>query len=381
MVKLLHGNLVNITILLNLQNFAVSLVSVFVPLLLLQHGMNLRHICLYFLAYAVFKLAATYPSVLLIQKYGPRVGLATALCCCAAYLFSLNSLSAGLPTWTLGTTAATLALSNSFLWNSQHMHIANAMDSSRRGRDLAVIESLGRVMSLAAPLIGGVVIAAGGETMLLLVAVGMTIVGLAPALRIRVDETISSASGRLRYSVRSAPLRDVFANFCFNANTLTATMVWPVYLALTVGDFVGIGVINTVTTLVAVIVLRTAGRRGDNGQHWRVLAEATAFVSLANFLRLFAFSPLTIIGVGATVNVAGTYQMVPWSSTYYGHARDSGTEYVMAMEIGGDLATVAFWTVMLTMSVCMADWRSVFVGAFVLAAVTSWGVLSIRPTV
>ncbi|WP_458091747.1 hypothetical protein [Streptomyces malaysiensis] len=71
------------------------------------------------------------------------------------------------------------------------MHTAQAMDSGRRGRDLAVIESPGRLMGLAAPLVGGVVIAAGGQAALLLIAVGLTLAALVPARRIGGNETIS----------------------------------------------------------------------------------------------------------------------------------------------------------------------------------------------
>ncbi len=86
MCQLLHRDLVNITIANTLRHFGGALVEVFVPLLLIQHGLSITDVCLFYLLYAVTKLIINYPAMRFINRLGASGGLIAARLAYVGYL-------------------------------------------------------------------------------------------------------------------------------------------------------------------------------------------------------------------------------------------------------------------------------------------------------
>ena len=377
--KLLHGDLVGITTSKLIASFGRDLVMVFIPLLLLNNGLKLWQVCGFYVLYALFKLGVNYPSAKLLNHHGARLGLMIGTSATAGFMTLLTIyISAPSNTWLLVAMALLMATQNSFTWNSEHLFISRAMQMERKSRDLATIESLKRVVGIVTPLIGGFIAALAGQVWLTAIAAVLLFIALIPIWRIDRMAGGHKKDVALRYSLRFAPLRDVVANFGFNAHTLVATMVWPIYLAVFVPDFRHIGIIATVASLIAVVVLQIAGKRSDGGKTYRVLTEGTTGSSIMHAAWLFASSnPVTITILSALYDIVLGYQFNPWVSLYYAHTRKGGINYIMSMEIAGDLAYLVLWSVLGIVAYATGD-TSFFTIAFGAAAILAWLCLLMR---
>lgn len=367
-IKLIHQDLVRITQSQLLHTAGSSLVSIFIPLLLLNQGLELYQVCLFYVAYALIKILINYPATLVINRHGARIGLSVGYS--VSFLFVLL-LTAFISTGTLlllYLMPLAKALQNSFLWNSQHLHISNAMNEARKGQDLATIANLKRVASIFAPMIGGFIAVSFGEVWLAGLAAAVIGLSIIPALKIHDTHTVH----KLEYSLRNAPVRDLIANVGFNFHGAVGLMVWPIYLAVFIPNFDDIGIITTISTAFGVIVLQIIGRRGDKGKSHQVLLEGTAAASLAHAGRVLASSnPLTITVVTALYDLAIDYQMNPWVSLYYSHTRRRGINYIMSMEIAGDATYVLLWSLLGVVSYVSHD-TTFFNVAFFSAAGFAW---------
>ena len=87
--SILHKDLVDITIANTLRSFGGALVEVFVPLLLLKHGLSLLGVSLFYVVYAVVKLVINYPSMRFTNRFGARPSLIYRPCClyCVSAVF------------------------------------------------------------------------------------------------------------------------------------------------------------------------------------------------------------------------------------------------------------------------------------------------------
>src|SRR5262245_60619465 len=117
-----HDELLAIAGTMTIQSFSVNLVNIFVPLVLLSKGASVQLICSYYLGYAVAKLALNYPSMLVLARFGPRVGMSAAILAATAYLVSLGAVTGLLPVGLIVVSPLALAAANSFLWNTQHTY-------------------------------------------------------------------------------------------------------------------------------------------------------------------------------------------------------------------------------------------------------------------
>lgn len=334
--------------------------------------------CAFYVCYALAKLIVNYPSTRIINKYGARLGLIAGLVATTLFMMLLTWYTASGTIGALIGMAIAMALQNSFTWNAEHLHISRVMDMSRKGRDLATIESLLRGAGIITPLIGGFIVAFFGQVWLTAIASVLVAVATIPIWRLDRLGGGHIEAPNLKYNLRQAPVRDMIANFGFNAHTLVGIMVWPVYLAVFIPNFRDIGIITTVASFIAVLVLLVAGKRGDGGKTYQVLVEGTAASSGVHIARILASSnPIVITFISALYDIALTYQQNPWTSLYYAHSKKGGINYIMSMEIAGDLAYLSLWT-MLGITAYFASESIFFTVAFSFAAAIAWLSLLMR---
>lgn len=377
--KIIHGDLVGITWSKIIASVGKDLVVVFIPLLLLSNGLELWHVCAFYVAYALFKLAVNYPSARLINHYGARLGLIVGTASTAIFMALLTwYVTVPSQVWLLIPMALSMSVQNSFMWNSEHLFISRAMSMERKSRDLATMESLRRIVGVVTPMAGGFIAALAGQAWLTGIAAVIVALALIPVWRIDRLAGGHVKDENLRYSLKFAPWRDVVANFGFNAHTLVGVMVWPIYLAVFVPDFRDIGIITTIASLIAVVVLQVAGKRGDKGKSYQVLVEGTAGSSVVHIVRILASSnPVVITIISALYDVVLGYQQNPWASLYYAHARKGGINYIMSMEIMGDIAYMVMFGALGIVAYFTGD-NTFFAVAFGVAAVVAWLCLLMR---
>lgn len=377
--KIIHGDLVGITVSKLIASFGRGLVIIFIPLLLLSNGLELWHVCGFYVIYALLKLAINYPSARIINHYGARLGLIVGTVATAIFMMLLTwYVAVPSQVWLLVPLALAMSVQNSFMWNSEHLFVSRAMSMERKSRDLATMESLRRVVKVVTPLAGGLIAALAGQVWLTAIAAIVVALALIPIWRIDRIAGGHVKDENLKYSLKFAPVRDLVANFGFNAHTLVGVMVWPIYLAIFVPDFRSIGIITTIASLIAVVVLQFAGKRGDKGKSYRVLVEGTAGSSAVHIVRILASSnPFVITVISALYDVVLGYQQNPWTSLYYAHARKGGINYIMSMEIVGDIAYVAMFGALGLIAYTTGD-GGFFTIAFAAAAVIAWLCLFMR---
>lgn len=379
MTKIVHHDLIGITVSNLIANFGNGLVAIFIPLLLLQKGLLLWQICAFYVAYAICKLIVNYPTTKIINHFGARTGLIAGTSAAIIFMIALTAYLAFGSLFAMAVMAVAMAVRNSFLWNSEHLFISRAMDTTRKSRDMANIDALKRIVNIIAPFIGGFVAALLGQIWLTAVATAILIASIVPIWQI--DELAGGHKkiNNLRYNLRSAPKSDIIANFGFNAHSLVGLLLWPMYLAVFVPDFRSIGIITAAASFIAAIATQIAGMRGDRGKTQRVLKEGTALSSMAHLARLLAASnPAMIVSVSAFYEIAASYQFNPWVSLYYSHARHRGIGYILSLEIAGDIAYIVSWTIFGIIAATIGN-SQLFTFAFIAAAVVVWLCLCMRP--
>lgn len=376
-LKLQHS-LIPITAALNIYAFATSMVGVFIPFVILQHGQNLWEIPAFYLVYSVIKLGLNFPAARLIRCHGARLGLGISFVAGGLQMLTIVGFAKDGSLALLFAGAAALAVANAFAWNAQHLLISQMAEAHSRSSSLATMTIIGLGSNVVAPLVGGFIGAVAGTSWLFAVAAGLSLVALWPLRRIN-ELAGPSMEPQLRYSFVGAPARDLLANYSFNIETVVGTMVWPIYLAVYITSYKAIGAITAVSAAVTMAVTWIAGRRGDRGHNRRVLREGVAVSSVIDILRIFVSSAFWITIVGSTYRASLAYFQNAWTTTYYHHAGEKGLQYIVSMEIACDLAYVTLWGLLLI--VLLVSSSSVFfTTAFIIAAIAAWGCLLVTPS-
>jgi hypothetical protein len=268
--------------------------------------------------------------------------------------------------------AASLALTNAYLWNSTHIHISGAIESAGASSSMAVMGIGNQMAGIFGPLLGGIIAGVFGTPWLIVTALMFATAAFVPLRNIGNLGISEYVATPVRYTLTGAPWGDLAANFCFNFNASVGGTVWPIYLAVIIGTFRGIGAISAFAAMAAVVVIWVAGHRGDRGHDREVLFEGSAVSSASHVLRLAVSAPLGLSAVSALFQGALSYLSNAWTSTYYLHARQRGLPYIVSMEIACDISYAALWGMVYLLSLAVSV-GVMFVTTFLLAALASWG--------
>lgn len=377
----LQKELVGVTSTLSIYGFASELIGVFVPLLILRNGAALWHVPAFYVVYAVVKLCVNFPiAKYIVQRHGAHMALGAGLCATIGQMLALRAFVEWGSAWWLGLAAAMLACANATIWISQHLHIAAVAESATTSSSVATISVVGQLLSFIAPLVGGLIGSWLGSGALLAFAIACLLTAFIPLRLVgglEANRLKEQSAEPLRYSLASAPKRDLLANFCWNIETATGAFVWPIFLAVAIASYSSIGIITTVAGGLSIVVMWVAGKRGDRGADRRVLQEAALISSAANIARIFANATFALAAITAVYRCSVSYAQVAWSSSYYKRANQMGPQWVMAMEIVCDLAYLLLWSLLLLLSVTVTS-HVMFTVAFVMAGVCAWGCLLMR---
>jgi len=376
--QLLHRDLWSITLANSQNNFGSTLVGVFVPLFLIGIGLTIRQVALFYLVYAAAKLLVNLPVIRLINHYGERFGLILARLANCAFLLGLALAGASLPHWYIWLLPLCMALANAFQWSSEHLHLARVTSADRLGTDLARIGTIAMLITAVAPAIGSLLDDSIGRSGLLVIAFAIVLTSMFWLRSINHLAGGHQRVAHISYNLRHAPWRDVVANFAFNFHIATGTMVWPVYLAIILHDTGQIGFVTAAGTLIAAVVLLIAGKRTDIQGTSTVLREGSIATAIVHASRAFGTSLASVTGLNVVWSTVSKYQANAWTTTYYEHTRAKGINYIMSMEIAGDLACIALWALVYSV---LSLWtgRQGFIVIFVVSAVISLGCLLITP--
>lgn len=372
---LIQKDLVEIAIALNILRLSIGMSGVFIPLIILNRGAALWIIAAFYVAYACVKLVLNYPITHYIQRRGAHVGLGVGFFASGVLLACILGFSWIGSYWLLAIGSVALAVSNAFVWNSQHVHISRAMDESTKSSTIATIEIAGQFLDILAPVIGGIIGMVFGSAGLLIVSLSLLFVSIVP-LRKMGQLTTKNATVQLRYDLSGAPARDLIANFCFNIETAVGVMLWPIYLAVVLKTFGSIGLVAALAAACTALTVWIAGRRGDAGKDRQVLTQGACMSSVSHVMRIFATTPLSIGLVSVVYKSSLAYLGNAWTSTYYAHAKRYGLQYIMSMEIACDFAYLTLWSCLLVV-LLLADVNTFFIVAFLIAAMAAWGCLLI----
>jgi hypothetical protein len=338
-------------------NLGRRLVDIFVPLLIMSSshlplGQAVRLTLAFYLTTLVITTLLFYPGMVIINRYGVRMGFIVAYVAAAVFQVVLGITTGHLTPWGLLALAVSLATANALALLAMGLYIGRTLDVTRKGRNMAIIQMSSQVTSVVSPLLGAIIAVTVGSVWLNVMAallVLFSLVHIWHADRSHPDEATTpttSATPPAPATISYRPLppwRDLMAVWGLQYSSVAGLVVWPVYLAVVKPSFQAIGGIVVSASLLALGYAWVVGRRVDRGSSRRTMLEAIAVIAIINCVRCLSVNSVWLSAVSAVFDMAFVSFNVSWSASYGHHAHELGPRYVLGMETMGGIANIALW--------------------------------------
>ena len=299
-----------------IMDLAVSAIIIFEPIYLWKIGYSLQQIMLfYFSIYALYFLL-----VPLGGKFVAYLGYERSiLISCFFLIFFYLSLFL-IPHHAVFFILALVmcACFKSLYWPSYHGDFAQYSDSPDRGRDTAGLATISTLVYILGPVLGGFIIKYFGFSVLFFVVSLLILISNIPLFitkeRVRKNEFSYSSSFKMIF--KREGFRSFLAYLGFGEE-LIVLVIWPIFIFLVIKDYLSLGGLIALTTLVTAVILLYIGKVADKKDKKKLIKTGSVLYSAAWFFRLLAVSGLHVFFIDITSRISKNIIVVPlWAVTY-----------------------------------------------------------------
>lgn len=294
-----------------LRQTANSLIAVMSAVFLYKSGYPLLFIAMFYVLYFGFKAVLTYPSALIVARFGPKHGELFSNLLAIPSLLSL-SLLAEYGVYSLGVFLVLQGLSTTLYGLSHTVSFSRVKSATHAGKEIGFMNAIDKIASGLSPLIGGLIAWLIAPEVTIWVAAGLFSVAAIPLFR-----TAEPVRLRQKINFSGFPWRQaragLLANMAVGADVAVTKTVWQLFLVAVLfassGEdaYAKIGALASVTIFVGLVVSYMFGRLIDK-KRGRELMRYSAISNIAvHATRPFVSTPLLagLVNIGNEAATTG----------------------------------------------------------------------------
>ena len=328
---LLKSKITEIYLTFALRTFALSMITIFVPIFLLKQGYGLIDVAGFFLLKSILVLLTVKQFLAFAAKKGVKHSIAFSTPFIVAFFVGLHELQA-LQAITGGygaliTLAVLDTVSNLLYYMGFHIDFSKVHTAGKAAKQVSVLHATSIAFSIIGPFLGAVIITWSSFQTLFAVNAGILFLAITPLF----------ASGEIHETIRMR-VKDVFTRKAFKQNLMyygegirfiAAGTYWPVLLYLIAVNLQEIGGIFTISQAIFAAITIYIGRVStETNQHhilkWGAFIQS-ASLAVRGFMRTVAL--ITVAqGLGA---ISWGMINIPFSAMHYNRSQKHGVTHII----------------------------------------------------
>ena len=222
-----------------------------------------------------------------------------------------------------------------FYWIPYHLIFIEDGKGKSFGEKISVAGVLDKAAGVAAPLIGGLVIALVGFETLLVVVLFLVVASTFPIFSMCHHERhfVPPLKMIFRDFFSKGFRKDLIAFLGAGSQNVGAAIVWPIFLFTIVGSFAGLGALTSGVVLISILVTLWLGRLVDKRGKRRVLRAGAYSQSALWGVRAFTSTVPQAFVAQAAARIAAEFLWIPFDTIVYANASAGNPfEYVILRE-------------------------------------------------
>ncbi|MBI2593288.1 MFS transporter [Candidatus Daviesbacteria bacterium] len=234
-------------------------------------------------------------------------------------------------------------------WTAYHIYFVELTDDDKQGKELSLNSSLGAIVSIGAPALGGLIISFFGYPAVFLVIsflMGLAIIPLKnlpkqdDKVPFDILETISLLSPKKE-------IKSLLAYSGMGISQITTQIFWPIFVLPIMAGVAGIGLLGSVIALFGSVSAISVGFLSDKFGAKKVLNILSPLDSIIGLSRLYVFNPLQVYGISMISSAMSEGQFITIDSLTYQRGRHTNiVAIIVQREVGLAVGRFLFLTLM-----------------------------------
>ncbi len=308
-----------------LDSFAVSLISVFIPIILYNYGLSIKEVVVFYILFNFIDVPLNLLAEKIIKLYGARTAVIAAI---FSKIVSLIIFYAFEPRWqNLIFFAITLAVYDSFYWVGHLYIFASAAHKSQTIRsDVSHLQIVRFVGAVLAPVIGAYILISTDQKTLIFTSTVVMLFSLLPLFRMRnlkFKPENPSMSFKEFFTLRDERI-NYFIELLAALREEMESVIWPFFIFFVYGSLRTVAYIPTLVSIASLILIYYTGKRSLPKKVYRLIALGGLLVAMIWLLRINYFANEFIaIGSVFIVSLLTIFIDIPLEITIFQRARET----------------------------------------------------------
>lgn len=283
--------------------FALSLVNVFIPILLLEAGYSIETVILYYVVYNAIDVPLNFLARRLVRSIGARLVIVAGTVFAVLFFLALEQVTSG-GIAMLFVLASLAALYDAFYWVA-HLYLFIESDKKNKdaGKSTGIIYSVRKFAGFMGPALGAGLLIFWSSEALIVASVFFFILSLVPL--IKVDE----------FPDKPAPSRLSFKGFfstweerknyaltsLFSLHSAAEGVLWPLFIFVVFGTIESVAIVPIIVSVTTIVFSYLAGRIARSERD-RIIGMGAFLIALVWILRItlegsfFLYASIFLVG-------------------------------------------------------------------------------------
>ncbi len=313
-----------------LRSFAISLISIFIPLYLFQEkNLSFEQTLLFFIFYSIvfaitMPLAATFASRFGI-KHSIIVGVPLYILFVALMHYSSSAVMQ------LFFTSTVLGASQAFYWMGMHLAFFHASHRKHRGEEVGIRSGVTVLSTMLGPFIGGVLITVIGFKVVFALTIFLL---FASALILLLN-----GDGHVPYqfSMRAVFNKKYWKDSLFfvsrGSHVIVQGVIWPLFIFFIVKSYLSMGIVGSLMSLSSAVLFWGVGRYSDHSDKRKIMRWGSAAEAGAWLLMAFVKTVPQVFAVTILSSLTNAIRESPTGALEYDKAKGQVAEYFVNREV------------------------------------------------
>lgn len=274
-----------------LHTFAVSMVSIFVPIFLLQIGYSIGEVMLFYFIYNLIDTPLNFFARFLVRKIGARKVVILGSIMAVAFFVSLFELTVG--NWPLLVLIALFAaLYDTFYWVAHlYLFMRCSKSDDNVSEDAGILRMMRRIAGMIAPALGAVVLVSWNRGVLLIIASIILILSILPLFKITdIEDKPRRKQKKFNEFFSSWDItRDYISSIFITFHNTAESILWPIFIYFLFVSIESVAILPIIVSVTSIIFLYVAGKTKKEKRDI-IMAMASMAIALVWIARLFVDS-------------------------------------------------------------------------------------------
>lgn len=314
----------------SIKSFALSMISVFIPIYLLKLNYSLTSVFLFYVILNLTHALFIIPAAKIASKFGFKHSILFSVPLLVTFFILFFTLS--IYNWPLYLLAIIFGLSNSLFWIGYHVDFSKFSKKKFRGEEISSIRIFSSVFSMIGPLIGGIILAFISFKFLFVLVSLLLFLSVIPLFYSK------DLHNPFNFSVKrifiDQKLKDHISFLAYGIETGVAWIIWPIFIFFSIlNNFTSLGFIVSISSFSSLIFIFFIGKFSDRKRRL-VLRIGALFNALIWGLKTFAKTFTHIFILDFFHGMTRTAISIPFDALSYDKANQSNiVEFIVFREI------------------------------------------------